>query len=472
MSYIKKDIRKLITSMDNQFTFDNSLKNWVKTNIYTHHNLIIKIKNKYYCTNCHKKFNASATIGGYIICPKCNNKLLVRFNTLKNYRFRDDFRVLEFIDGYFILRGFEVLSYYNNFKFKHHISEYQRLVIDKKSTYLLLSNKYTMFLGNCSVNHYSKHTSWRLHDSYYKKWYWSKGTIYFYNVENRTNNTPYYYCSLLSTLSNYNEDNIVELLQKILNNPTSYELLMKLNLTNLAKECDKFNIKGSFEKRFGVPKTYLPFMIKHNITYKELNALKIIRRKNIKIIRKLSTLTCFDDLIDRLDILKALDNGLNKDNEDIYRDYLDFAEQLKLNMKDKQILYPSNIKEAHDTLLKQIEDIKNKEMIENVEKRYIELKNNIYKDNKYIVYPVPSYADLLMESSMQNNCVRTYNMKYANHEVDLYFMRLLSNTDKSLVTIEVRDNIVVQSRIKNNRLPNKEQLSFIKNWETNILNTK
>ena len=469
MSYIKKEIRKLIISMDNQFTFDSSLKNWVKINIYPHHNLIIKIKGKYYCTNCYKNFDAAATIGDYIICPKCNNKLLVRFNTLKNYRFRDDFRVLEFIDGYFILRGFEVLSYYNNFKFKHHISEYQRLVIDKKSTYLLLSNKYTMFLGNCSVNHYSKHTSWRLHDSYYKKWYWSKGTIYFYNVENRINNTPYYYCNLLSTLSNYNEDNIVEFLQKILDNPTSYELLIKLNLTNLAKECDKFNIKGSFEKRFGVPKTYLPFMIKHNITYDDLKVLRVIKRKNIRIIRKLSCLSCFDELSNKLDMLKALEVGLNKDNEYIYRDYLNFVEQLKLNMKDKNILYPNNLIESHDKLLKQVKDIEDKEMIENIEKRFIELKDNTYKDDKYIVYPASSYTDLLMESNMQNNCVRTYNFRYANREVDLYFMRLLSNINKSLVTIEVRDNVVVQCRIKNNKLPSKEQKLFIDKWQNTVL---
>ena len=72
---------------------------------------------------------------------------------------------------------------------------------------------------------------------------------------------------------------------------------------------------------------------------------------------------------------------------------------------------------------------------------------------------------------MQNNCVRSYNYRYANKEIDLYFMRLVSNMNKSLVTIEVKDNKVVQSRIKNNHNPNKEQLSFIKKWEKKFLNT-
>ena len=35
-------------------------------------------------------------------------------------------------------------------------------------------------------------------------------------------------------------------------------------------------------------------------------------------------------------------------------------------------------------------------------------------------------------------------------ECDIYFMRLCSNPKKSLVTVEVRDNHVVQAKIKNN----------------------
>lgn len=140
-------------------------------------------------------------------------------------------------------------------------------------------------------------------------------------------------------------------------------------------------------------------------------------------------------------------------------------------MKDKQTLYPKDIIKAHDKLLKQVKNIEDKEMIENIIKRYEELKDKTYKNKKYIIYPAPSYSDLLLESKMQNNCVRSYNFRYANHEVDLYFMRLVSNMSKSLVTIEVRDNKVVQSRIKNNRLPSMEQLSFIKTWENKFLNT-
>jgi hypothetical protein len=202
---------------------------------------------------------------------------------------------------------------------------------------------------------------------------------------------------------------------------------------------------------------------------KELEILKVIKRKNIKIIRKLCELTCFDDLSNYLDMVKALEYGLNTTNEHIYRDYLDMAERLKLNLKDKQVLYPKNLMYSHDKLLQQVDDIENKEIVEKIKLRYEELKDNTYQNDKYIVYPVPTFADLIAESSQQNNCVRTYNKRYANKEVDLYLMRLLSKRNKSLVTIEVKDNIVVQSRIKNNDNCTKEQLSFINKWQDTVL---
>lgn len=468
MTYIKKDIKKLIVDMDDKFTLDFAVKKWLKTSIYPKHNIIIKSKNGYYCTNCHKQFYANVRANNYCICPKCKENLLVRFITTKNQLFRDDFRILEYLNGCFIFRGFEVMSIYNNEKFKHYITEYQRLVITKDKLYLLLSNKFKTFLGYNWVNHYDKHIKWRLYDNRYSSWYLSTSIVYLGNIEDDVKNTVYKYCNLTSTIIDQNSKGFIFLLQKILNNPYSYELLTKMGLTNLSLVCDKFSIKGSFEKRFGVPKSFSPFMVKYNITYNELEVLKTLKKKNIRIIRKLAELSYFKSLSNRLDILKALDNGLNKANERIYNEYLNFAEKLKLNMKDKKVLYPLDINEAHDRLLKQVKDIEDKKMVENIKKRYEELKNNIYKDDKYIIYPVPSYTDLLLESKMQNNCVRSYNFKYANSETDLYFMRLLSNIEKSLVTIEVNNNKVVQSRVKNNKRPNKEQLLFIKTWEKKL----
>ena len=74
------------------------------------------------------------------------------------------------------------------------------------------------------------------------------------------------------------------------------------------------------------------------------------------------------------------------------------------------------------------------------------------------------------ESKQQNNCVyKNYSEKYAFGDTDIYFLRSLDAPQKSLVTIEVSNNKVIQSRTKNNSRTSKEQDSFIKKWENEIL---
>ena len=102
-------------------------------------------------------------------------------------------------------------------------------------------------------------------------------------------------------------------------------------------------------------------------------------------------------------------------------------------------------------------------------KRGKELSINKYQNNKFIIFPALTVESLKDESKQQNNCVRTYAEKYATGTCDIYFMRDIKQPKKSLVTIEVKNNKVVQSRIKNNKSPDKKQLAFINKWEQKIL---
>ena len=48
-------------------------------------------------------------------------------------------------------------------------------------------------------------------------------------------------------------------------------------------------------------------------------------------------------------------------------------------------------------------------------------------------------------------------------------MRDINKPKKSLVTIEVNNSRVVQSRIKNNDNPTENQLKFLHQWEQKVL---
>ena len=468
MGYIKKEIQDLIKSMDKSFSVNQGVRKWLRQSIYPKHNLILKSKDGYYCTNCKKSFYSTARVGEYLDCPKCKETLLVRMKTLQYQVFRDDFRIIDYINDYFVLRGFEVLSTYSNNTVNHRYQEYQRLVIAKDKVYLLMSNVFKNYMGYTTVVYNEDHIRWRLLEGNYR-WHMSRGSIYWRDLEGDLEGTPYQYCNIEGGLAPYTSEEIEILLQRVLRNPVAYELLQKAQLNNLAIHCDKFVNKGSFEKRFGVPKDYLQFMVKHNITYDELEVLQVIRHKNIKVIRKLTELYNFKELARYLDMEKALANGLNKNTEHLYRDYLYFAERLHLNMKDKRVLYPKDIVKSHDELMHQVETIENQEIIEKIKTRYEELKDLSYKDDKYVIYPVPTMSDLIKESEVQNICIRSYNERYANGETNLFFMRNVKNISKPLVAIEVRDKRIVQSRGKGNDDPTKLQKAFITKWENEVL---
>ena len=106
----------------------------------------------------------------------------------------------------------------------------------------------------------------------------------------------------------------------------------------------------------------------------------------------------------------------------MYKDYLRFAKLLGLDLKNNRYAFPKNLKESHDELEKQYE-INNKKII---------------------------------------------NLAIVKRSNEL-LMRNAKKPDKSLVTVEVRHNKVVQSRIKNNKCPTDQQLQFLKSWEQNVL---
>ena len=68
-----------------------------------------------------------------------------------------------------------------------------------------------------------------------------------------------------------------------------------------------------------------------------------------------------------------------------------------------------------------------------------------------------------------NNCVKNYSEDFGLGKKDIYFMREINKQNKSLITVEVRNNKIVQARIRNNELPNKMQWDFLYEWQDKIL---
>ena len=474
--YIKKYIRDYIEKMPKEMKLPKHWRKFVNQSKEPY-NLIIKHGNEYQCTNCKKVFQLDRPTGQKEFCPFCNNRYLIRNGNLKYYSFLYDIFLIDKLEDKLMIRVFEVeRTYYNKSKnyFIDDVVEFARIIPDLD---IHLANKrYYKYFWTEKIVHSRKTGKWRG----VPNWYVASQNykrIYLENIEEKTKGTRYQYAPIKEAIIylKNGEINILKLLDTAKLN--SFELLMKAGLYNLAVNCpEKFNNSGNFEKRFGISKEFLEFMKKCDITDKQLEVLKLVQVKDIRLINRLLKISdgYIEDLenaANYIDLIK-LDNYAKEQKNfslDIYLDYLRNMKRLDVPLT-KKILLPENIREAHDESVKKVQIVGNKVINKKMKNRFKELSKNIYKDNVFFIRPAKDLKDMKDEAKQQNNCVyKNYSDKYAFGETDIYFLRDNTKPEESLVTIEVYKNKIRQKYQKNNTNVTNEQKDFIEQWEKNII---
>ena len=324
--------------------------------------------------------------------------------------------------------------------------------------------------GEVCINHTQNGKKWRLYGNDYGRGWNDNGIVYPNNIEQLCKNTKFKY-SQLWTIAKQNEYiHIKNLLKK---KYASTEMLAKMKLYKLATQPWEFNKKGNFKKRFGVGKEFYNFMVENNIDFEELEILREYNTKDIEEIRFLKTFrkSQLNEIKEYMTLEKFVKYAKNMNDFDIdlYLDYLRFLKNLHIDLSNKRNLFPDNLEQKHNEYAEQIAIKNNPKLCKAINKRYKQLEKNSYSNNTFFVIPAQSFSALENESKQQNHCVRTYAEKYAKGKCDIYFMRKKERPEKSLVTIEVKNGRITQSRLKNNALPNDTQRNFLKKWENEIL---
>lgn len=472
MAYMNKQLYHYVELSEKNFKIPSSFNKFVE-NHKVLENLILKNKGYGFCTYCKKKFKLQDKINQKSMCPYCHKKYLIKRFDLKYYESKKDLILLDKIEDKFVLRTFELYSIYDHIikEFKYFCTEYRRIFFDENNYIQIVEgNNVTHFMNRKIVLHNLKRTCWKKKEFnlYYN---YDIGIICPYNIKKLLKNTKYQYCQLWKFVYKVKIFSLINLFQRCLkDNYITFELLVKMKLYNLAFQSNLFCGK-TFEERFGVSKDFLPFMQKYNINYDELQVLKYCKTTNIKLIRALINCRDISWLSRHIDFSTAWQSCLlSHENIHEYIDYLGFAIQLGYNLKDKKILYPINLRKEHDKLEKEVIIVRSKDNSRLLKERFNILKKNIYKSKQFVIYPVHNINELIKESQQQNNCVKTYIEKAALAKCDIYLMRRSSAPSISLVTVEVRNNKIVQAKIKNNQEPTKEQWKFLNVWQKKILN--
>lgn len=142
--------------------------------------------------------------------------------------------------------------------------------------------------------------------------------------------------------------------------------------------------------------------------------------------------------IDQLKTFEALE-----DVRYVIKELYDYAYMMKA-ISPKFDKYPRHFLTTHKISCRNYNRMK-KEFSEELFKKRINKKYECSFGDYVFIYP-KSTQDIKQEACMQNNCVASYIDAVIDGKCHILFLRKKSKPDESLVTIEVRNNHIVQAR--------------------------
>lgn len=137
-----------------------------------------------------------------------------------------------------------------------------------------------------------------------------------------------------------------------------------------------------------------------------------------------------------------------------YRDYYSMSMDLEYTRFER---YPKYLKTYHDIIARNYRvassDIENKKFAE-VTDKYKHLEDSV---GKLVMVAPTEPKDLITEGNVLGHCVASYVKNVVNERTRIMFLRHKGKEDEPYITVEIRDNKIVQYRGRGNRLPADKQ---------------
>lgn len=148
-----------------------------------------------------------------------------------------------------------------------------------------------------------------------------------------------------------------------------------------------------------------------------------------------------------------------------WKDYIYFAEKLKYDLTRSDVIYPKNLKQAHDNASGAIAIKKDQDAFEKYQKRYAALeKRYAFSNGEYqIVIPI-GVNDIIEEGKILSHCVGGYAERHMKGKTTILFMRKCNAPAERLVTIEVKGNRICQNYGSHDRHVTSDEQKFINTW--------
>ena len=215
---------------------------------------------------------------------------------------------------------------------------------------------------------------------------------------------------------------------------------------------------------------YLAYQLEYmSLTDEDIN--KILNKENYNYVNGVCHYySYFNKLIDEygynpkalllyIDTLKTFE--AIEDTYYLIRELDDYANMMN-TISPKFDKYPRNFLTTHKIACRNYERLK-KEFSEEIFKTRIDKNLECAFGDYQFIYP-NSTQDIKDEAVAQNNCVSSYIDKVIDGECHIMFLRKKSSPKESLVTIEIRNNHIVQARRRFNDPVTPEDQEVIDKW--------
>ena len=446
--------------------------------IFIKQNRIIIFNNRkekfywYYCTNCKKwhVIHEPLKKGDLITCGNCRTRLEVIYNRNVIPDSNDYLVKIEKNDRKeIILRVFYVSRRYNNGLFDDSILEVARININHDVA--MKNNTYTAMGWYGELKHRNLNKDWIRDKS---EWYLEYKYNHVLNkqIKRFLKDTNYKY-SALDIIVKKMDINILRYLQAYKFNPY-LEMLAKFGCFNLIRDI-VYRYSRGWASRFinNKDKSLIRFIQKNkNITLDEIEVFNKVRINDYGLIKDLTSFNWndYDDRFKRFNSYKLnyqkIVNYLKEQSWDlsIYYDYLKFADDLGMDLSNKKVAFPDDLKKEHDELMIKHMELEKREFDDDIKNYSKELEQFIYQDDGYIIRPARSQSELIVESKILNHCVRTYAERMAQKKTSIFLIRENERISVPLCTLELINGKVIQCRAKNNKKPEEPVIEFVNTW--------
>ena len=511
-----KKQRAIIDRMKCVSALPRDLKGFIHREVmpqYIFYNYQRKAPGHAYCTACrHEVRIAAAKHNTSGLCPRCKKEITFKCRGRRGRIFdRATVQVLQKAEGNgLVLRIIKVYRSFADSDIPNHFE-----IWENARQFITLSSS-----GQCSVDAYYYHykagydlTPWcNGYRPVFDRWKYNftadmSGVLYQRNLSDTLKDTPWAYSQLEAISGIASFSGVATFLSAYIKRP-KIEHLIKMKLYRLVSgiiyggysysALQAINFNGdNMRAILGIDRPYFPLLRELNPSIDQLHLIRQLLQADHKpsteqikwfIASKISNADAAKELLAHMSVhklqryveqqfapedeaaLKRVDyykmNTLITD----YHDYLCMCKELQYDVKNSFILFPRELKAAHDSVAKTLKDKRTAEHEKAIAGSFDEWQKRYqYQSKELMMIPPHSAKEIVDEGAALHHCVRLYVKNVAEKKSVILFVRSVDEPDKSLCTVEVKDGQVTQARGFDNKEPPAQITAFIEQWKQRVL---